>query len=591
MSFAEVQYFEGSFTSSIYSACSFKEVEQNHLLYASRTQVLCLGSEWGNYSLQQLSPVAIPEDATIISIDAFHQSPSAAYSPRSSSKDSLVVLLGFHKPPAAPTTVFSTTSPEPKYDLGGASTLETPNLPLANLKNLNRAHSPPAAGVPVPTERPVNASQLNVYCAHEYEEFGENLQSDLTSIFSSVRQRIELEFLPARIVHTLVPSVQAGIQRRIVLVAGSDEKVHFFTKRTSKDRANPAFTPKATPGEAQVAEAQTSSDSITVGKETATGGVTPSSLGKPRDFEELGAAGEPDHVGFGYRAGSMHEHEGRYLSSEDRRATFSFEHYPSPIPQLNTLGSAPLSLTTSNCVSGGAGSSVLGVGCRNGTLHVFQTDYNTSPNSGQGFGKKQVDSLNGPLPTLEIVENGLDNLDVVVGGALGFAAVYHDITNTGLDAQDPVILPKSRLYDSVLCSHVADLSWDGCQNIAIGTYGQELLVYEKIKEGQGLREKKDHSTLFDSSVDATGEGSGQYRVKWQRTFAHPLYSIDTGDFNQDGVDELVVNSLRGIHILQPDLEAAADKILLEVSRFSELKELSSALEVEPSIVSPSQPSD
>ena len=65
----------------------------------------------------------------------------------------------------------------------------------------------------------------------------------------------------------------------------------------------------------------------------------------------------------------------------------------------------------------------------------------------------------------------------------------------------------------------------------------------------------------------------QYALRWSREFAHPIYALECGDFNQDGVDELVVNTLHGVHILQPDLEAAADKVMLSVAKLQELDSL------------------
>ena len=560
MSYAEVQYFEGSFTSSIYSACSFKEAEQKHLLYASRSQVLCLGSEWGNYRLQQFSPVAVPEDATIISIDAFHRSPlpASASTPLS---NSLVVLLAFHKPPTPPSAVFGSPSAEPSYDLSASA-------PLDPSKNRNLTLTS-GGSLSVPTERGVNASQLNVYCAPDYREFGEYLQSDLTDVFASLRQRVDLDFLPSSIVHTYRPPLPNGGQKRLVLIAGSNNKVHFFANRGGRESGtHPSLSAKGNAsGEQQETEVQTSSDSISLGKEPALGTAE---RPKHQEYEEPAS-----HVGFGYEQQALRGSagQGRYYKEADT-AKLAFKQYATPIPELDALGSPPLSLCTSSAVNGG---NLLGVGCRDGTLHLCETNFEIDLGFSETKSKLQKASLKGPLPTLEIVENGVGDSDVVVGGALGYAAVYNDVKNVGIDQQEPEILPKSRLYDSVLCSHVADLSWDGCKNIAIGTYGQELLVYEKVKEGQGLREKEQSPIEPESTAQLGSSSSGRYRVKWQRTFAHPLYSIDTGDFNQDGVDELVVNSLRGIHILQPDLEAAADKILLKVSRFNELKELSEAL--------------
>ena len=48
-----------------------------------------------------------------------------------------------------------------------------------------------------------------------------------------------------------------------------------------------------------------------------------------------------------------------------------------------------------------------------------------------------------------------------------------------------VVLPSSQSHDSVLCSAVADVNWDGTNEILLGTYGKvccafHILYYEVI---------------------------------------------------------------------------------------------------------------
>lgn len=44
-------------------------------------------------------------------------------------------------------------------------------------------------------------------------------------------------------------------------------------------------------------------------------------------------------------------------------------------------------------------------------------------------------------------------------------------------------LPKSERHDSVLCALVADINFDGRNEIVIGTYGQRVLAYARAAEG------------------------------------------------------------------------------------------------------------
>ena len=67
-----------------------------------------------------------------------------------------------------------------------------------------------------------------------------------------------------------------------------------------------------------------------------------------------------------------------------------------------------------------------------------------------------------------------------------------------------------------------------------------------------------------------------YVLDWQRTFAHPLYSIDIGDFDGDGVDELTCTSLQGVHVLKPDLTLAVDRLSDMTLALEEILELRAA---------------
>ena len=48
--------------------------------------------------------------------------------------------------------------------------------------------------------------------------------------------------------------------------------------------------------------------------------------------------------------------------------------------------------------------------------------------------------------------------------------VFRDVSNVGLSSM--VTLPDSDKYDCVVCSCVADVDWDGTNEIVLGTYGQ-----------------------------------------------------------------------------------------------------------------------
>jgi hypothetical protein len=43
---------------------------------------------------------------------------------------------------------------------------------------------------------------------------------------------------------------------------------------------------------------------------------------------------------------------------------------------------------------------------------------------------------------------------------------------------------------------------------------------------------------------------GQYQLDWQRSFSYPLLAMNRLDITHDGLDEVAVVSLKGLHILQ-----------------------------------------
>jgi len=207
-------------------------------------------------------------------------------------------------------------------------------------------------------------------------------------------------------------------------------------------------------------------------------------------------------------------------------------------------------------------SQLLAAGCLDGTLIVVSKnlDYHAVAAT------KASTRLKGPINTLSLLnsEQSGEKTNIIVGGGFGYAAVVESSVTAGEShLSEPQLLPGSDTHDSVLCSCVADFNWDGREEVAIGTFGQQLIVYENIEEGQGLSE---------ASARQQKDGESKSFAKlWERPFAFPISSIDCGDFNQDGVEELVVNTLGGVHVLQPDLESVADKVMMSLFGATELK--------------------
>ncbi|XP_058530169.1 KICSTOR complex protein kaptin isoform X2 [Ochotona princeps] len=122
---------------------------------------------------------------------------------------------------------------------------------------------------------------------------------------------------------------------------------------------------------------------------------------------------------------------------------------------------------------------------------------------------------------------------VLVASMLEPAVVYRDLLRQGLE--DQLLLPGSDRFDSILCGLVTDVDLDGQPEVLVATYGQELLCYKHQGPESGLPEAE--------------QG---FHLLWQRSFSSPLLAMAHVDLTGDGLRELAVVSLKGVHILQPD---------------------------------------
>uniref|UniRef100_A0A671TRD0 Kaptin (actin binding protein) n=1 Tax=Sparus aurata TaxID=8175 RepID=A0A671TRD0_SPAAU len=129
--------------------------------------------------------------------------------------------------------------------------------------------------------------------------------------------------------------------------------------------------------------------------------------------------------------------------------------------------------------------------------------------------------------------------NLLVTSTIEMAVVYRDVQERGLS--HPVCLLESDQWDAVLCALVIDLDFDGQKEVLLGTYGQELLCY-KFQPSESGRD-------------------GQFQLQWRRSFKSPLLSIIYLDLTGDGLRELAVLTLKGLHILQHTLTSTADLVL------------------------------
>ncbi|XP_076607098.1 KICSTOR complex protein kaptin [Chaetodon auriga] len=133
----------------------------------------------------------------------------------------------------------------------------------------------------------------------------------------------------------------------------------------------------------------------------------------------------------------------------------------------------------------------------------------------------------------------IEGYNLLVTSTIEMAVVYRDVQEHGLSC--PVCLSESDQWDAVLCALVIDLDFDGQREVLLGTYGQELLCYKFQLAGSGQ--------------------DGQFQLQWKRSFKSPLLSIIYLDLTGDGLRELAVLTLKGLHILQHTLTSTADLVL------------------------------
>ncbi|XP_043854799.1 KICSTOR complex protein kaptin isoform X2 [Dromiciops gliroides] len=234
---------------------------------------------------------------------------------------------------------------------------------------------------------------------------------------------------------------------------------------------------------------------------------------------------------------------------KENEGLHQFEEQPveNLFPELTDLSSSVLWLHVSNIP--GSGRRLTAFGCQSGYVRVAHVDQTsrtvlqTWPIQQDGpISRVVVFSLWPPTGAAQHTGEEAQGLParpeeygVLVTSMMEPAVVYRNVLAHGL--QDQLLLPGSDQFDSVLCGLVTDVDLDGKPEILLGTYGQELLCYKFC------------------------EADGRFRLLWHRSFASPLLAMEHVDLTGDGLRELAVVSLKGLHILQHSLTQASRLVL------------------------------
>ncbi|XP_010869094.2 KICSTOR complex protein kaptin [Esox lucius] len=244
-------------------------------------------------------------------------------------------------------------------------------------------------------------------------------------------------------------------------------------------------------------------------------------------------------------------HDQRIHLYKENASLHQFEEQPVErlFPELQELPSNVLWL---DVLSIPGGRRLTAFGCQNGCVGLALVDQ-TIPEVVQSWRVQQDSPISTvvlfPLQTraepVDSVDSaGQDRCDytgynLLVTSTIEMAVVYRDIQECGVS--NPMCLPESDKCDAVLCALVTDLDFDGQKELLLGTYGQELLCY-----------KLQHAVKGEE---------GRFQLLWRRSFKSPVLSIIYLDLTGDGLRELAILTLKGLHILQHSLTSTADLVL------------------------------
>ncbi|CAL1574010.1 unnamed protein product [Knipowitschia caucasica] len=239
-------------------------------------------------------------------------------------------------------------------------------------------------------------------------------------------------------------------------------------------------------------------------------------------------------------------HDQRIHLYKENASLHQFEEQPVErlFPELQQLPSNVLWLDMRSLASGRRLSAF---GCQSGCVGLALVNQ-TGPEVLQSW-RVQFDS---PISTVLLFPVSCNNAsghemsgyNLLVTSTIEIAVVYRDVEQHGLTLT--MCLPESDQWDAVLSALVIDLDFDGQKEVLLGTYGQELLCYK-----------------YQAAVSG---GDGQFQLQWRRSFKSPLLSIIYLDLTGDGMKELAVLTLKGLHVLQHSLTCTTALVLQRLSQ-------------------------
>lgn len=136
--------------------------------------------------------------------------------------------------------------------------------------------------------------------------------------------------------------------------------------------------------------------------------------------------------------------------------------------------------------------------------------------------------------------------------------------------QHIALLANSSDFDCALTALIYDIDFDGCNEIIIGTYAGKILVYKlteipvRNENDSGISSVNTGAVEIESGVSrATSDAAGnsgatkkpatEFGLVYSWDFKAAILSVQCLDLTGDGLAELVILTVNGMHILQHDL--------------------------------------
>ncbi|KAM9942697.1 hypothetical protein ACTFIT_006087 [Dictyostelium discoideum] len=151
-------------------------------------------------------------------------------------------------------------------------------------------------------------------------------------------------------------------------------------------------------------------------------------------------------------------------------------------------------------------------------------------------------------------EQQMKKMHLLVGSIIGYSVVYRNIFNQLL--QDSHLLEYSDSFDSVTSVHVFDIDADGQNELLIGTYGMELLVYKKQQQ----------------PIDNDSNGF-IYKLNSHRHFSHPILGIQTIELMNDGIKQLIIMTMFGVYIMRVPILKYQEELSTRIELIKEILKL------------------